>query len=394
MDCAEKCFEAFNFQHQCKNSTFILDKVFTNLLDSLNLNINNHCSLYISVTESDSQCNLFMKEPEIQSRSSYEIPRKKTKKEVLHCQECDEIVDSVATLKVHNISHHGTVTCEICYKTYVNDEELQKHTETAHNNQCPKCLVVKSNAQSLQDHLEKFHTNFICKDCGKSFQGHDKLYAHEKKHQISKNACPKCGKYYTTKEFYIKHVKLCMENKIDPHPLRSKIVKTEFCNLCGKGYSTESGLRVHKRFVHGNAKHHVCPQCGKQFTAPSYLKIHMVTHTGEKNFKCEICKNRFVSKEALLYHTRRHTGEKPYSCHICDEKFVNASTRAEHVKFKHIGPTLKCDICSRMFVTANFLRQHVKRHHNPTSKLYTGRSQVPPDLPEEQNIRIVMAKES
>ncbi|XP_060808000.1 gastrula zinc finger protein XlCGF46.1 isoform X2 [Amyelois transitella] len=381
MVCAEKCFEAFNFLQQCKTSALILDRIFTNLLDTLNTEVDRDSSIYICVKEPDLECALFRKENDTAAK-----PRNSFQK--FHCLECDEIMDSVAALKEHNMNYHGIVTCEICYKTFVDENELQNHVDAKHIYQCPDCLCIKSNAKSLKDHQEKAHSNFICKDCGKSFQRLEKLNAHERKH-ANKKECPKCGKYYSTKEFYEKHVKLCLEDKLDPHPIRSKIVKTHFCELCGKGYSTLGGLRVHMRFVHENAKPHICPQCGKQFTAPSYLKIHMVTHTGEKNFKCDICNNKFVSKEALLYHTRRHTGEKPYSCHICNETFVNASSRAEHVKYKHIGPTLQCEICSRKFVTANFLRQHVSRHHDPASKLYIGRSNVPPNMPGEQNIRVV-----
>lgn len=392
MQCVEKALDSYSFLERCKSSTHLLHKIFDDLTESLNVDITptskDQC-LYIIVGKKESKIVLMDK------------TKKKTLVDKLTsfiCHQCEPLdVDREGTekgltfpsfveLSAHNLFCHATITCETCCQTFGNEEELALHRNSGHYFKCSQCDQYRNTEEALKEHFEKYHEIFMCAECGKSCKGFDKLQSHEEKH-TSKSECPKCKKSYITKDFYYKHVKLCLADQLDPHPYRAKIKKKYVCEKCGKGYSTSGGLRVHNRFVHGNAKPHVCDQCGKEFTAPSYLKSHMIKHTGRKNFKCDICGNHFVSKEALLYHTRRHTGEKPYSCNLCSERFVNASARAEHIKFKHKAPTLTCEVCQRKFFTTTFLRQHTSRHHDPSSKLYSARSMVPPNMPGEQNMR-------
>lgn len=385
-DCVELALVSARFMEKCQNSTYLINQVFESLTQNLNVDINTrdrNKSFYLLME--DLECNILVvnKSKLKQHLNIQKLPYK--------CHQCLESYDTVSELKAHNLSSHGTFTCEKCMDTFESDLDLINHGSTNHKYKCPDCPQYRNTEEGLKDHESMTHTMYVCKECGRFCQGFDKLQIHEDKHN-AKSSCPKCGKTYTTREFYEKHVKLCLEDLIDPHPIRSSMLKSFACEKCDKAYSTPGGLRVHNRFAHGNAKPHECKECGKTFTAPSYLKVHMIKHTGEKNFKCELCNGKFVSKEALLYHTRRHTGEKPYSCKICNERFVNASARAEHIKFKHIGPTLMCEICSRKFVTTHFLKQHISRHHNPTSKLFYGRNMIPPNLPVEQNMRRFIIK--
>lgn len=384
-ECVEKALESYKFIEQCKNSTNVLHQILDNVTESLNVDIeqtDEGQSLYVVVGKDESKLILMDKQNEKEMKASKCLNQK-----LFVCQQCNIFVASIDELTTHNLSCHDRFTCKKCHQSFVDQNELELHEQSGHLYKCSSCNMYKNTEDSLKEHQDKIHTTFICKECGKTCKGLDRLQAHEAKHTC-KCMCPKCGKTYITKDYYNKHVKLCMEDQLDPHPYRGKIKKSYFCEKCGKGYSTPGGLRVHERFVHGNAQPHVCEHCGKKFTAPSYLKIHMVTHTGEKKYKCDRCGNSFVSKEALLYHTRRHTGERPYSCKLCDEKFVNASARAEHMKFKHNGPTLPCEICKRKFFTASFLRQHMNRHNDPSSKLYAGRNTIPPNVPGKPNMRI------
>ncbi|XP_013134064.1 PREDICTED: myoneurin-like [Papilio polytes] len=379
--CVDKVLETARLMELYEKSTNFINNVFSNLSNALNMEIDSdkeNQDLFIVVEENNSQL-LWMKKEEKRKK------KKCNENQYFHCDNCIETFSNSSELKAHNLAVHDIFTCDKCYNTFLSDSELILHESTVHRYQCPDCSQWLSSKREYSEHHEKIHGIVICQDCGKICHGTDKLNIHEQKHS-QKFSCPKCNKKYTTRDFYTKHVKLCIKGLIDPHPTRNNR-KDYTCEKCAKAYGTPGGLRVHNRFVHGNAKPHICNECGKQFTAPSYLKIHMVKHTGEKNFICDLCGGRFVSKEALLYHTRRHTGEKPYSCKICNERFVNASARAEHIKFKHIGPTLMCDICPRKFVTPHFLKQHISRHHDPSSKLYYGRNTIPPDMPGELNMR-------
>ncbi|XP_059054703.1 gastrula zinc finger protein XlCGF57.1-like isoform X2 [Achroia grisella] len=370
-NCMTKTVDAVKFILKCKQSTELLNRIFDNIIEALqdDSELTNNRSLYIALNDSDISTILILRNENDDEKLEAWNDNGNKKQRQFQCLHCNIILDNIDNLKDHNETCHDILTCTLCYETFFDHSELEIHVSTTHRFQCSKCKMYKNSEEDLVKHMDRMHKKYLCKECGKCCQGLDKLRSHEQKH-VTRNECPKCGKSYATKDFFIKHVKLCLEDLIDPHPIRSNIKKTFICSTCNKGYSTVGGLRVHMRFVHGNAKPHICNYCGKKFTAPSYLKTHLIKHTGEKNFKCDICSNRFVSKEALLYHTRRHTGEKPYSCTMCNERFVNASARADHIRFRHVGPTLSCHICSRKFVTSHFLKQHLSRHHDPASRLY------------------------
>lgn len=372
--CLDKLINALSFIESCKHSNQRLITILDNLSSTLNTEIDttNKKAMYIVCKEHETQ--LVFEERGVE------------------CSSCKELFYNKEDVKEHTFKEHGSHICTKCQYTSSNETAMVIHELTTHLFNCAFCSTITITEESLKEHEERSHSTQVCKDCGKSFKGMDKLLAHEEKHSV-KHDCPKCGKQYTTKEFYQKHVKLCLAGQVKRHPFRSEIEKLYVCRECGKGYSTPGGLRVHEKYVHGNAQPHVCKQCGKKFTAPSYLKAHLITHTRAKNFKCEICNGKFVTKEALLYHTRRHTGEKPYPCNLCGEKFVNSSSRADHIKHKHIGPTISCDLCSRKFVTKNFLRLHKKKHYDPTNKLYIGRTTLPPNVPGEQNMRCMKTEQ-
>ncbi|KAJ0170640.1 hypothetical protein K1T71_014011 [Dendrolimus kikuchii] len=381
IDCADQAIQAFKFIEKCNNATKLLHSVFDNVSAALNVDIETSIkqNMFVIVGSAESKIILVKNEAE------------KTQKEMVQkvkiCLECNKLFDDIIQFKMHNLTYHSLFTCEKCLETFEHEMEQIDHNESIQMYSCDHCNDYYCTEDSLKKHKLNLHSTHICKICGKSIKGLQKLKNHEKKHSV-KSTCEKCGKSYATKSSYLKHIELCLEDKLVKHPIRSNLVRNYVCKLCGKGYSTPSGLRVHERFVHGNAKPHVCEYCNKKFTAPSYLKVHMVKHTGAKNYACDLCNGKFGSKEALLYHTRRHTGERPYSCHLCDQRFVNASARAEHIKFKHVGPTLMCEVCPRKFVTPTFLRLHMQKHHDPTSKLFAPRTIMPANIPGGDNMRI------
>uniref|UniRef100_A0A8C4TFF2 C2H2-type domain-containing protein n=1 Tax=Erpetoichthys calabaricus TaxID=27687 RepID=A0A8C4TFF2_ERPCA len=133
------------------------------------------------------------------------------------------------------------------------------------------------------------------------------------------------------------------------------------CLVCGKPYSSSSGLRKHKR-SHKGAKPHVCSECGKCFTDGRSLSSHMTVHTGEKPHCCPKCGKRFSQIRSLQIHTRIHTGEKPYCCSVCGKKFYDRSSLQKHTRVHTGEKPYCCSECGKRFSDSSFFRKHTRIH--------------------------------
>ena len=51
-----------------------------------------------------------------------------------------------------------------------------------------------------------------------------------------------------------------------------------------------------------------CLNCGKEFPAPSFLRRHILTHTGQKPFKCSYCEYSSTQKGNLNRHVYKKHG--------------------------------------------------------------------------------------
>ena len=56
------------------------------------------------------------------------------------------------------------------------------------------------------------------------------------------------------------------------------------CSTCGVGFNVPSDLWAHER-IHGERRRIPCTLCDKTFLQPGGLRIHMMTHTGERPFQ-------------------------------------------------------------------------------------------------------------
>lgn len=51
---------------------------------------------------------------------------------------------------------------------------------------------------------------------------------------------------------------------------------------------------------------HTCSACGKNFSTKQRLKIHLLTHSGEKPHTCDVCSKSFATESRLRSHRRVH----------------------------------------------------------------------------------------
>merc|ERR1719154_932730 len=66
-----------------------------------------------------------------------------------------------------------------------------------------------------------------------------------------------------------------------------------------------------------------CPECPYTAKRNIELKLHKLSHTGEKRFSCEHCDEKFYLDRQLKRHVQKHTQEfekKFYSNNVIEEQ--------------------------------------------------------------------------
>ena len=186
---------------------------------------------------------------------------------------------------------------------------------------------------------------FICEECGKSFKDKNYIKLHKRSHSGEKpHPCEDCGKSFTTSTNLILHKKIHSEER--PFP----------CNQCDKSFKILPSLKDHivrchvvkdpmyeGKVIEDDTEKFPCDRCPKYLTTKHSLKVHQLTHTGEKAFACDQCEKSFSLKFNLQVHQRRHLEEKSVHCKSCDKSFTTTAGLYNH-KWKKVNgvKTSKC----------------------------------------------------
>ncbi|XP_073670671.1 uncharacterized protein [Paramisgurnus dabryanus] len=221
---------------------------------------------------------------------------------------------------------------------------------------------------SSQGHLERKHTEqklFTCRKCEISFPTLQEQRRHYSKvHRVRKKKqyhCEQCDEVYSS----LSKLKVHMRTHSGETPTFS-LEKHEHtdqklftCRKCEINFTTLQEQRRHYSKMH-REKH--CEQCGKGYLSISSLKVHMMTHSGERPFQCSKCDMRFRTRDTLIGHERIHTGEKPYKCPHCEMSFSQKAYRKKHVFLHTNERPYQCNQCDKAFRDSGCLKIHQKIH--------------------------------
>ncbi|XP_058832077.1 zinc finger protein 665-like [Topomyia yanbarensis] len=349
---------------------------------------------------------------------------------ILACNICDEGFLLQDLLDRHMVQKHDDrdrpYRCSHCAKTYMTNGNLQEHIRMVHAGvkfPCKDCGIKLSTKSSWKRHMkghtdegfscaicaekfsshsvlakhkrrvhEKAANNFICVDCGNTYDTNAALREHRISHTDERRwECKVCGMKFKRNHNLINHRKIhlvdkpvvkfkCQEEDCNQEFITKSALATHrsahgrvCCRLCSRTFESQSDLMQHRREDHkitGKEAGISCRTCHKRCADHDALLAHRAEeHPMEVPLECDICKATFASTVALRAHQREHQRVILYNCPNCSETYNSQLLLETHMKEVHADcKNHVCYMCGSGYPTRKQLVSHLGRHRNPQRK--------------------------
>ncbi|XP_076292401.1 zinc finger protein datilografo isoform X6 [Lasioglossum baleicum] len=247
--------------------------------------------------------------------------------------------------------------------------------------QCQQCLKSFSSNHQLVQHI-RVHTGekpYKCSYCDRRFkqlshvQQHTRLHTGERPYKCH---LPDCGRAFIQLSNLQQHLR-----NHDAQVERAKNRPFQ-CNICGKGFATESSLRTHTSKVSHELQQRVvfqqhatliggpnatsCPVCHKLFLSGEALMEHMKhTHKDPNASGVAIPSADCTTSVAGVYLAKRRTANHP--CPVCGKHYVNEGSLRKHLachpETSQLSSSLRmwpCSVCQAVFTHESGLLSHME----------------------------------
>ncbi|KPI95624.1 Zinc finger and BTB domain-containing protein 40 [Papilio xuthus] len=231
------------------------------------------------------------------------------------------------------------LSCIFCKESFGDKESLQthfrKHGDPKFNQATKAKLRVQSNSPTSSDTSRDDVEMVSCDVCNEVFPTISKAITH--KHKIhpdydAKYFCPWCGKLFTLKFLYNKHLE-------SSHESMPKVTNCFHCDCCDVDFFLPCAMVYHNKFYHRQEKDatsigfskkvkflcqelvqiYYCPFCGEEYENKVNLNKHMEDEHSDENqcpediLRCPLCEAVFYHLDAYELHLTFHSSEDLYS---------------------------------------------------------------------------------